>query len=92
MNFFFRYGGNTMTTVVFSLMYGITVFAITAPELVPAEVLWYGQAANIPMIVLGKLIQVVANFKQGHTGQLSAITTFLLTLGTWPMSSYVSTL
>jgi hypothetical protein len=49
--------------------------------LVPAEVLWYGQAANIPMVVLGKMIQVLANFRQGHTGQLSAITVFLLTLG-----------
>ena len=33
------------------------------------------------MIVLGKLIQVIANFRQGHTGQLSAVTIFLLTLG-----------
>ena len=68
-------------TVLFSLIYGVTVFAITTPGLVSEEVLWYGQAANIPMIVLGKLIQVVANIRQGHTGQLSAITTFLLTLG-----------
>ena len=47
----------------------------------PEEVLWYGQAANIPMIVIGKLIQAITNFKNGHTGQLSAITVFLLTLG-----------
>ena len=37
--------------------------------------------ANIPMIVLGKLIQAVKNFQNGHTGQLSAITVFLLTAG-----------
>merc|ERR1719189_802140 len=61
------YGGNTITTVLFSIIYGMTVFAITAPDMVSPEVLWYGQAANIPMIVLGKLIQVVANFNQGHT-------------------------
>ncbi len=66
---------------MFSLIYGALVFAITTPGLVPEQVLWYGQAANIPMIVLGKLIQVVANFRQGHTGQLSAVTIFLLTLG-----------
>lgn len=75
------YGGNTISTVLFSVLYGITVFAITSPGLVPDQVLWYGQAANIPMIVLGKLVQVWANAKQGHTGQLSAITIFLLTLG-----------
>ena len=39
------------------------------------------QAANIPMIVVGKLIQAISNFRQGHTGQLSAITVFLLTAG-----------
>jgi len=75
------FGGNTFSTMLFSLIYGATVFAITTPGLVPADILWYGQAANIPMIVLGKMIQVIANFKQGHTGQLSAVTIFLLTLG-----------
>lgn len=43
--------------------------------------LWYGQAANIPMVVVGKLIQVFANFRNGNTGQLSAITVFMLALG-----------
>ena len=76
-----RYGGNSVMTVIFSLIYGATVFAITTPGLVPDQVLWLGQAANIPMVVLGKLIQVIANFRQGHTGQLSAITIFMLTLG-----------
>ena len=68
-------------TVIFSVIYGATVFAITTPGLVPEQVLWLGQAANIPMVVLGKMIQVIANFRQGHTGQLSAITLFMLTLG-----------
>ena len=77
----FRYGGNTFSTILFSAIYGATVLAITQPGLVPEEVLWYGQAANIPMIVIGKLIQAITNFKNGHTGQLSAITVFLLTLG-----------
>jgi len=75
------YGGSTLTTVLFSAVYGATVFAITQPGLVPDEVLWYGQAANIPMIVLGKLIQAVKNYRDGHTGQLSAITVYLLTAG-----------
>jgi len=75
------YGGNTLSTIVFSAIYGATVFAITQPGLVPDNILWYGQAANIPMIVVGKLIQAATNYKNGHTGQLSAITVFLLTLG-----------
>lgn len=76
------FGGSTILTLAFSAIYGSIVFAITHPSgLVSAEVLWYGQAANIPMVVVGKLIQVLANFRQGHTGQLSAITVFLLTAG-----------
>merc|ERR1719315_165649 len=69
------YGGNSVMTVLFSIIYGATVFAITTPGMVPDQILWFGQAANIPMVVLGKMIQVVAN------GQLSAITIFMLTLG-----------
>ena len=70
-----------MTTLAFSAIYGVTVAAITQPGLVPEDILWYGQAANIPMIVVGKLIQVMTNYNNGHTGQLSAVTVFLLTLG-----------
>jgi len=51
------------------------------PVITPVELLWYGQAANIPMILLGKLIQIMTNFRNGHTGQLSAVTCFLLSLG-----------
>lgn len=77
----FRFSGNTVQTLLFSLIYSATAFAILSPGLVPADVLWAGQAANIPMIVVGKLIQVFSNLKQGHTGQLSAVTIILLTLG-----------
>merc|ERR1712111_333480 len=75
------YGGNTLFTLFFTAVYGSLVFAITQPGLVPDEVLWYGQAANIPMIVFGKMIQAGTNFSNGHTGQLSAVTVFLLTAG-----------
>ena len=32
-------------------------------------------------LILGKLIQIVTNFRNGHTGQLSAVTCFLLSIG-----------
>ena len=57
------------------------VYVLTNPVITPAQVLWYGQASNIPMIILGKIIQIITNFRDGHTGQLSAITSFLLSLG-----------
>ncbi len=33
------------------------------------------------MVVVGKMIQAISNYRQGHTGQLSAITVFLLAAG-----------
>ena len=31
------------------------VYALTNPVITPAQVLWYGQASNIPMIILGNI-------------------------------------
>lgn len=75
------YGGSSVFTLLFTMIYGSIVYSILQPGLIPAEFLWWGQAANIPMVVIGKLIQVVANYRNGHTGQISAVTVFLLALG-----------
>jgi len=39
------------------------------------------QALNIPIVIVSKLLQIVANFRASSTGQLSAITVGLLFLG-----------
>jgi len=49
--------------------------------LTPINVLWNLQACNLPLAVTGKLIQVLRNIKNGHTGQMSFITVSLLTAG-----------
>jgi len=71
--------------LLFGALYSGAVYLLTTPGVIPAatlaQILWYGQAANIPMIILGKMIQIITNFKNGHTGQLSAVTSFLLSLG-----------
>ena len=69
------------SALLFATLYAGVAWALLNPIVTPAAMLWYGQAANIPMILLGKIIQIVTNFKNGHTGQLSAITVFLLALG-----------
>jgi len=74
-----RYGGKTVQAFLFFNLYLGLVFC--GLKYVPVETLWYGQAANIPMVVVGKLIQIITNFNNGHTGQLSAVTVFLLALG-----------
>nr|XP_037285564.1 LOW QUALITY PROTEIN: mannose-P-dolichol utilization defect 1 protein-like [Rhipicephalus microplus] len=50
-------------------------------EGVPVPVLWSAQLVSLPVIICGKLMQVWSNYRQGHTGQLSLITSALLFLG-----------
>jgi len=66
---------------LFGALYAGALWSLMNPVITPVGLLWYGQAANIPMILLGKLIQIMTNFRNGHTGQLSAVTCFLLSLG-----------
>jgi len=69
------------SSLLFTVVYAASVYVVLDPKLCPLTALWYGQASNIPMIILGKFIQIISNFRNGHTGQLSAITCFLLALG-----------
>lgn len=75
-----RYNKGWISALLFAVVYSAVTFAVLQPQF-PKRFLWYGQAANIPMIVVGKLIQVFSNFRNGHTGQLSAVTTFMLAAG-----------
>lgn len=75
------FSSGKLSSIMFLVLYSAAVYLSLDPVLCPASLLWYGQAANIPMILLGKFIQIFANFRNGHTGQLSAITCFLLALG-----------
>ena len=53
------FGGSALLSVLFAAFYGAVVFALSQPGLVPEVVLWYGQAANIPMVLVGKMLQVI---------------------------------
>ena len=71
------YTSGLLFSLLFMALYGAGIYIGMDPDLCPVSVLWYGQALNIPMIIVGKSMQIWANFSNGHTGQLSAITTFL---------------
>lgn len=45
------------------------------------DVLWSLQALNIPILIAGKMSQAFTNYSNGSTGQLSAITCFMLFFG-----------
>ena len=58
MIFLYFYAGKFCLTLksVLSLLLSGAVWALMNPHITPAEVLWYGQASNIPMILLGEKI------------------------------------
>lgn len=45
------------------------------------DTLWNLQALNIPILIAGKLSQAWTNYQNGSTGQLSAVTCFMLLFG-----------
>ncbi|KAG9346329.1 hypothetical protein JZ751_006640 [Albula glossodonta] len=75
-----HYGGSTIRGVGFLVLYFLTLCLLLSP-LTPMSVITTMQASNMPAIIVGRLIQAATNYKNGHTGQLSAISVFLLFAG-----------
>lgn len=61
-------------------VYG-AIFALLLSPIVPFKVLSVLQMSVIPVICISKLVQAYENFKNKNTGQLSAVTIFLLFVG-----------
>lgn len=62
---------------VFVLAYGTLAYVLMSGVL-GRDTLWTLQVLNLPLIISGKLVQVAVNFRNGHTGHLSAITLCLI--------------
>lgn len=75
-----HYGGRSGRGVLFLAVY-FGLLAVVLSPLTPLSVVTYMQASNMPAIIIGRLIQAASNFRNGHTGQLSAISVFLLFAG-----------
>ncbi|XP_073429386.1 mannose-P-dolichol utilization defect 1 protein [Dendrobates tinctorius] len=73
-------GGRTALGVLFLGVY-FTLMAILLSPVTSMAVITALQATNMPAVIISRLIQVVTNYKNGHTGQLSAVTVALLFLG-----------
>ncbi|XP_061432224.1 mannose-P-dolichol utilization defect 1 protein [Lethenteron reissneri] len=72
-----HYGGRTGRGLAFVAVYAAALQLLLS-SLTPPSFVTLMQALNMPAIIFSKLLQVVANYRNGHTGQLSAITVFLL--------------
>ncbi|GAA6230992.1 mannose-P-dolichol utilization defect 1 protein [Lates japonicus] len=75
-----HYGGRTSRGVLFVIVYFGLLVLLLSP-VTPMAVVTSMQASNMPAIIIGRLIQAATNFNNGHTGQLSAISVFLLFAG-----------
>ncbi|KAG5260938.1 hypothetical protein AALO_G00298200 [Alosa alosa] len=75
-----HYGGKTIKGIIFLVVYFALVAILLSP-MTPLSVVTTMQASNMPAIIFGRLIQAVTNYRNGHTGQLSAISVFLLFAG-----------
>ncbi|XP_065273010.1 mannose-P-dolichol utilization defect 1 protein isoform X1 [Emys orbicularis] len=72
-----HFGGRTAQGVSFLVLYFALLCLLLSP-LAPWPVVTLLQATNVPAIVISRLLQAATNYRNGHTGQLSAVTVFLL--------------
>lgn len=75
-----HYGRRTGRGLLFLVVYFSLLVLLLSP-ITPISVVTSMQASNMPAIIIGRLIQASTNFHNGHTGQLSAVSVFLLFAG-----------
>jgi len=75
------YGYSSALLALSFLIGYLSVLYALISDLTPLDILWSMQAANVPVIIISKGIQALTNYKNQSTGQLSAITIFMLFSG-----------
>ncbi|XP_037960757.1 mannose-P-dolichol utilization defect 1 protein homolog [Teleopsis dalmanni] len=75
------YNGAKVKAFFFCLIYASVVYILNS-GLTPMHVLIAVQSFNIPIVLIAKTTQALTNYRNGSTGQLSAITVFMLFAGT----------
>uniref|UniRef100_A0A3Q0SS62 Solute carrier family 66 member 3 n=1 Tax=Amphilophus citrinellus TaxID=61819 RepID=A0A3Q0SS62_AMPCI len=75
-----HYGKRTSRGILFMVIYFSLLTLLLSP-VTPMSVVTSMQASNMPAIIIGRLIQASTNLRNGHTGQLSAVSVFLLFAG-----------
>jgi len=75
----YSYSSNILP-LSFFVGYAAILYGLVS-DLTPIDVLWSMQALNVPIIITSRMIQAVSNYRNQSTGQLSAITVFMLFFG-----------
>lgn len=75
-----HYNGSLMNALVFLAGY-VGICYVLMGGITPIDILWSLQAMVIPILIVGKMSQAYTNYSNGSTGQLSAVTCFMLFFG-----------
>ncbi|XP_062551930.1 mannose-P-dolichol utilization defect 1 protein homolog [Armigeres subalbatus] len=75
-----HFGGAAAKAVSFAVVYSVMTYVLMG-GLTPLNYLLIAQGFNVPILLIGKLSQAFTNYKNGGTGQLSAVTCFMLLAG-----------
>ncbi|KAI4504526.1 hypothetical protein M0802_000076 [Mischocyttarus mexicanus] len=76
----FHFNGDSAKATAVLAAY-IAVLTAVVNGVVPINLLWTCQAMIIPIVLISRLMQAYTNYSNGSTGQLSAITGFMLFFG-----------
>lgn len=75
-----HYNGSLLSVVAFLLSYIVAAYVLMS-GLTTVDMLWSLQVLNIPILIAGKMSQAFTNYLNKNTGQLSAVTCFMLFFG-----------
>lgn len=75
-----HYGGSTARAIGLLMLYGSLCVTLMG-GLTPLAILRQMQVLNIPILLVGKGAQALTNYRNGSTGQLSAVTCAMLFFG-----------
>ncbi|KAI8054264.1 polyketide synthase, partial [Syncephalis plumigaleata] len=77
----YKYSGNLLTGLALVLACVASFFALHFESITSLSVLAMFQAGSIPLLLAGKIPQIIQNHQDKSTGQLSAFTVFAMFLG-----------
>ncbi|XP_031561197.1 mannose-P-dolichol utilization defect 1 protein-like [Actinia tenebrosa] len=77
---YFHYNRRSSMAAVFLAVYAVCIYGLLS-KYMSLILLTQLFSLNVPLMAISKVLQIVANFRHGHTGQLSFIMVFLLFIG-----------
>ncbi|KAI9293990.1 mannose-P-dolichol utilization defect 1 protein [Neoconidiobolus thromboides FSU 785] len=76
------YNGSLFTASILLAAAAIFYTTLNNPTIVDSELLQLLQACTIPVVLISRIPQIISNYKNGHTGHLSAFAIFNYFFGT----------